>query len=88
MHIFVYFLIFALVAAAIYFFTFLFLNNLNPDKIDDADESFDCKNLWGNYPHPTNPQAFYMCIGGNAVLVFCTTNYVFDFEAQQCVRSS
>ncbi|ACO53534.1 chtBD2 [Euproctis pseudoconspersa nucleopolyhedrovirus] len=52
---------------------------------DDDKNAVDCTGVFGNLPHPTNPNAYYLCVGNNAVLLYCSPNYVYDHNTMQCV---
>ncbi|QYC92776.1 Chitin-binding domain type 2 [Trabala vishnou gigantina nucleopolyhedrovirus] len=85
-------IIFVICCVALTLFYFVYINEDKNHYEDDDDnyvnddEPFRCSGF-GNFPHPTKPNAYYYCVGSifPPVLLYCTENNIFDPTIQTCV---
>ncbi|AEB00325.1 hypothetical protein [Clostera anachoreta granulovirus] len=77
------FLIVVSICVAVYLMWYL----CRRGKADETD--FDCSPfLFGNFANVNDCQTFYMCVGGHALLLFCSDSDYYDKELKTCVADA
>ncbi|VVC89704.1 unnamed protein product, partial [Leptidea sinapis] len=60
--------------------------DVKPTTERNEEEQVTCSDSQiGSYPHPTKCDAFFICIGGTAKELNCSSGFEYDSDARQCV---
>ncbi|CCU56371.1 unknown similar to AcMNPV orf145 [Mythimna separata entomopoxvirus 'L'] len=86
----IYYIIYAIIIICI--ILLIWIKNYNEYEIIDDSENKICPiGYFGNIPHPTNCNQFYVCVNSdkdNAILLTCSKGFEYDPITKQCVLIS